>query len=271
MSDIEAWLKKFLNEYRRQCGQLSEEERLRISNLDNFMSPCQILFLGFKNVNFQYLIVTRDKERNDADITVYGSIPTYEAVETLDSLLKDLKWDRELTKEEKEYLWETTNFKEILENTFLNIINDFRISPFVKPSPTKIWGKSILTIESFEWHIQGKITDFDPIKIVNSIIEEAKEQAEVAKFDIKQSSPEPPKPVFKCFCTYFYPPIWVGKLPQKTFKEKAQGSHLFPKKAFDIKYKERIVVVNEDGLIAIGEEDLPKALGCLMKLWRQVC
>jgi hypothetical protein len=259
LSDVEAWLNDFLFEFRRQCKQLSEEERLRISNLDNFMSHCQMLYLHFKDVNFKYLIVTHDKERNDEDITVYGPIPTYEAVETLESILKDPKWDRELTKEEKEYLWETTNFHDILENTFLSIIDELRKSHFVKPGPTIIGSKSMLTIGSFIWHIRGNITDLKPITIVNKIIEDAKKQAEAARITVKPPSPEPPKPIIKCFCTFFYPPIWIGELPQKTFKEKVHSSFRIPVKAFDTKYKERVLVVNKNGLIAIGEEDHSKA------------
>jgi len=266
LSKIDVWLKDFLVEFRKQCEQLSEEQKSKISNLDNFLPPCQMDILCFKDVNLQYLIVTHDKGRKDGEITVHGPIPTYEAVDKLDSILKDPKWDRELSEKEKKIFIEKKKFRDILEPIFLGIINELRNLPFVKPIPTIIGRKLWLTLDSFIWNIRGSITDLDHIETANKIMEDAKKQAEAAKTEIKPTPTAPPKPAIKGFGTYFYPPIWIGKLPRKTFKGKALGWFAFPKKAFDVKYKGRVVVVKEDGFIAIGEEDIVKATRMLNEI-----
>jgi hypothetical protein len=268
LSNIQDWLKGFLDEFRRQSEHLSEEEKSKISNLDNFSSPCQLLFLQFKNVSFQYLIVTHDLGRNDGEIVAFEPVPTYEAVDMLGSILNDPKWNRELSENEKKLFFDTTiKFRDVLENVFLGIIDELRQSPFVKPGPASIGGKRMLTIESFVWNIRGNIADLENSEIISKMMEEAKKQAKIAKTETKPPSPEPPKPVIKACCTYLYPAVWIGKLPKpKTFKEKAFDYWIFPGKAFDVKYKERVVVVKEDGLIVIGEEDALKATKMLNEI-----
>lgn len=220
----------------------------------------------FKDVPYQCLITTHDKSRKDREITVHGPIPTYEAVEALDSILKDPIWHRELPEEEKKYLLEETNtFCDILESVFLGVISELGNLPFLKPHPTLVGRKLRLTEGSFIWYIQGNITDLHHIEIVNKIMEDAKKQAEAA--DLKTNiPPTSPKHPIRSFGTYFYPPIWVGKLPRRTFKEKAIGTPYFREKAFDVNYKGKVVVVNEDGFIAIGEQDNLKATKMLNEI-----
>jgi len=200
------------------------------------------------------------------EIDVEGPIPTYEAIDRLDSILKNPAWDRGLSKEEKKYVHDKTiKFSKILEDRFLSMIHQLRNQHFRKPPATsRIGGKSMLVSRDFSWDIEGNIAEIDKTKIVTKIVEEAKK--EVARTKVKPSVPSPPKPPINSCATYFYPPIWVGKLPRKTFKEKARGSLVFPKKALNLEYKDRVVVINQDGLIAIGEENIPKATRMLNEI-----
>lgn len=267
MSSVEAWLKEFLSEFRKQCEHLSEDEKSRISNLDNFLPPCQMLFLHFKDANFQFLIVTHDEKRKDLEITVHEAIPTYEAVDTLENILKDQKWDRELSEDERKFLADrTVKFSDILKGVFLGIVSQLRDLPFAKPGPTIIGQKSWLTANSFIWNIRGNIAELDYIETASKIIEEAKKRSEAVKTETKPPPPAPPKPITKGSGTYLYPPIWIGKLPGRTFREQALGGFILPQKAFDTKYKGKILVVNEDGAIAIGETDIAKATRMLNEI-----
>lgn len=270
MNNIEAWLKDFLVEFRRQYDQLSEDQKSRISNLDNFMPPCQMDIFCFKDVSFQWLIVTHDKERKDAEIACHGPVPTYQAVEMLESLLSDSKWDRELSEEEKKRFFFVTEtrpkFRDLLEPVLLGIVGELRNLPLIRPGPTMIERKQMLSLDSFVWYVRGSVTDLLCAEAVTGIMEDAKKQAEIIKAKDEQAQPEPPKPGIKGFGTYFYPPVWVGKLPEQTFREKAFGPILFPKKALDTNYKGRIIVINEHGFIAIGEQDSLKATKMLNEI-----
>jgi hypothetical protein len=270
LNDIEAWLKDFLVEFRRQYDQLSEDQKSRISNLDNFMPPCQMDIFCFKGVSFQWLIVTHGKERKDAEIACHGPVPTYQAVETLESVLSDSKWDRELSEEEKKTFFFVTEkrpkFRDLLEPVLLKIVGELRNLPLIGPGPTMIGRKQMLSLDSFVWYVRGSVTDLPCTEAVTGIMEDAKKQAEIIKAKGEQAQPEPRKSGIKGFGTYFYPPVWVGKLPEQTFREKAFGSILFPMKALDTNYKGRIIVINEDGFIAIGEQDSLKATKMLNEI-----
>jgi hypothetical protein len=228
--------------------------------------------LHFKDVNFQCLIVTHEKERKDGEITVYGPIPTYEAVDALDSVLKDAKWNKELPRDGRIVYAHAVKFHDILEGVFLGIIGDLRNLPFVKPTKPYVELKLALTMTSFVWKIRGNVVNLNQIEIISKIMEDAKKQAEASKVKPQPliRRPRPAKfvgiPDIKAFGTYFYPPIWIGKPPGKTFKERALGSFIHPEKAFDIRYKERVLVVNEDGRIAIGEKDHLKAIRMLNEI-----
>ena len=270
MNDIEAWLKDFLVEFRRQYDQLSEDQKSRISNLDNFMPPCQMDIFCFKDVSFQWLIVTHDRQRKDAEIACHGPVPTYQAVEMLESVLSDSKWDRELSEEDKKtffFVNETKpKFRGLLEPVLLRIVGELRNLPLIGPGPTMIGRKQMLSLDSFVWYVRGSVTDLLCSKAVTGIMDDAKKQAEIIKAKGEQAQPEPRKPGIKGFGTYFYPPVWVGKLPEQTFREKALGSFFIPKKALDTKYKGKIIVINEDGFIAIGEQDSLKATKMLNEI-----
>lgn len=266
MKDITDWLREFIKEFRKQSEKLSKEEKSRISNLDNFFSPCQILVLWFQEANLQFLICTHDKNRKDIEIDVEGPIATYEAIDIMDSILKDPKWNRELSQEEKKYVHDkTTSFAAVLENQFLAMIRQIRNQPFLKPPETTCaGGKRWVTSESFLWTILGNIAEMDNKKIVAGIIDLAKK--EVTRAKTKPTISPPPKPKVSSCATYFYPPIWIGKRPRKTFIDRAIGSFIMPKKALDLEYKGRIIVVNQDGLVAIGEENIGKATRMLNEI-----
>lgn len=266
MEDIAVWLRNFITEFRDQSKKLSQEEKSKISNLDDFFPPCQVLLLWFQNANLQYLICTHDSSRNDMEIEIKGPIPTYEAVDRMDSILKDSKWDRELSEKEKKYVYDkTTTLSRILEDNFLAMLKEIRNQPFRKPPATsRVGHKRLLISRDFLWAVEGNIGETDKTKMITEIIEPAKREAVMAK--TKPTAPPPPKPTIDSCATYFYPPIWVGRVPKKTFKEKARGSFFFPRKALDLEYKGRIVIVNQDGLIVIGEENIPKATRMLNEI-----
>ena len=266
MEDISIWLRDFITEFRKESGKLSQEERSRISNLDDFFPPCQVILLWFKDANLQYLICSHDSSRNDMEIDIEGPIPTYEAIDRMSSILKDPKWSRPLSEEEKKHVLDKNiTFSEILEGAFLNMIQEIRNKFFQKPLVKSLCrSKSWLTSRSFLWTIEGNIAEMDKKKLVAKTLEQAKKEATRAK--APPPPQPPPKPLIDSCATYFYPPIWVGKLPRKTFREKVHGSFMFPKKAFDLGYKGRVLVINQNGLIAIGEENVPKATRMLNEI-----
>lgn len=265
MEDITVWLREFITEFRKKSEELSQKERSRISNLDNFFPPCQVLLLSFQNANLQYLICTHDSNKKDMEIKIEGPIPTHDAIDKMDSILKSHEWERELSEEEKKYIYnKSITFSGLLENIFLGIIQEIRNQPFLKPSAISlVTSKRWMTSGSFLWEVVGNIAEINKTKIVTDIIEQAKKDATIVE---AKPVPLPLQPLINSCATYFYPPIWIDKLPKKTFIDKARGSLIFPERALNLEYKKRIIVVNQDGLIAIGEDNIPKATRMLNEI-----
>ena len=267
MEDITIWLRDFMTEFRKGSEKLSKEERSKISSLDDFFPPCQVLLLWFWDVNLQCLICTHDTRRKDMEIEIQGPIHTYEAIERMDSILKDTKWDRGLSEEEKKQVFDKSiTFSKILEDSFLGLIQEIQNRTFRKPFGASLVGfKQILISRDFLWRIEGNIAEMDKTKMVTKILELAKKEATRTKAE--PPTLPPPKPRINSCATFFYPPIWVGKLQERTLQEKALGSYIsFPEKALDLKYKNRVVVINKNGLVAIGEENIVKATRMLNEI-----
>ena len=62
------WLQKFLSLYRAEAGELSGEEGVKISNLDDFSPPCQVHLFWFRaepNIDYCWLLQTKMKKSPD--------------------------------------------------------------------------------------------------------------------------------------------------------------------------------------------------------------
>lgn len=200
------------------------------------------------------------------EIQVEGPIHTYEAIARMDSILNDPKWDRKLSKKVKKSIYKTTTFSKILEGSFLHgVIQEIRNQPFRKPPATSFVGsKQMLVSRDFSWNIYGNIAEMNKIKMVSEILEQAKKG--VARAKAPPPTPPSPKSFINSCATHFYPPIWVGKLPRKTFKQKAHGLSIYPEETLNIEYKGRAMIVRQDGLIVIGEENIAKATRMLNEI-----
>ncbi len=264
MEELIDWLNDFISKFREEYQKLSTKEQSAISNLNNFFPPCQIEAIWVIKPEFQIFIITNFQDKNDLEITIHGPIEdVYEGLDILEQILKDPKWNRELSKEEPRlFLDEKRIFRTILEGFFVNTINNIKKSKFSESSEPSI-SKSYLTKESSGWIIRGNILRKKPIELVNEIIKEAKE---TSKIDFRPETH--PLPGITGHGTYFYPPIWIGEIPKPTLHERFTGipMMIFSEKILGIEYKKYKIVIEKDGFIAIGIEDKVKAIETLNEI-----
>ena len=249
---------RFIKTFRTEASKLSNEERRQISNLDDFFAPCQLMIFKFGNLEQKYLIVTHDENRKDCQIDIF-LIQTWNAVDELEKIKNYPRWNRELSDEEKQRLWNVSNYSEIMEGQLIGIIRSMENSLYIKPPDKFIGGKHWIFMRDFLWNI-FYVDKFDPDDEAKQIIEQAKKQYEYEKnkeqpTPIKQiiSSPES----LKGFGTYFYLPIWVDEYPDLSFKEKIRGTKAslhFRKKSMTETYRGLTTIIEENGYIGICEE-----------------
>lgn len=113
-------------------------------------------------------------------------------------------------------------------------------------------------MECFTWICPGDITQLDYKKNVNNTIKHTKDRVKSKPLKNAQIKPE----YIEGYGTYFYPPIWLDKKPQLTLKDKIFGSRMRSKNndSLNLEYKGRILIIEKDGFIGIGEEDKDRAI-----------
>ena len=273
---METWFRQLITNFREEVSKLTPDERTRISNLDDLSPPCQVDVFWFQNerfkMDFQLIIFQHFKDRLDLEICIHGPIPFYKAVDELERISSYEKWSQELASDER-YLIEDGDrtLRRILEGEFLSALEDLRrytlsIAFNESIKPVTIGQKLYVTKEAFAWFVWGNICLEKPEEIINDIVVKgiAKAPKPVPKQDTDKRVP---KSDLKAYGTYFYPPIWIGEIPKRSFKEKAQRqSFPKPREHFTTKYKGFLTIIQQDGLLAIVNESKIEALDMLNEI-----
>jgi len=65
--DIVLKLRQFITIFREEAGELTEDERRHITNLEDYFPNCQILIIKLGNLPQKHMIVTHDENRPDME------------------------------------------------------------------------------------------------------------------------------------------------------------------------------------------------------------
>jgi len=273
---LESWLKALIIGFREEAGKLSSDQRALLSNLDDFSFPCQVEIFWFQNnrfgIDFQLILCQHLKNRADLEVTVNGPIPFHKAVDELGKILANEKWNQELTSDEKYFIENgDRTIRRILEGEFLSTLEELRMYSLSlafseSVQPVLISRKTYVTKESFAWFVRGNICLMEPMDIVKDIVGKSVSRIQKPISKIK-SDMEVPAPEIKAYGTYFYPRIWIGEIPKRTFREKAK-KQFFPKSRehFVAEYKDVRIIIQQDGLLAIAHENKMIALDMLNEI-----
>jgi hypothetical protein len=267
---VARWVKDFIEAFRSSYASLTDDERKCVSMIDNFSAPCQVDLLWFQPPDAQYLIATHSDDRPDLEIAVNGPFQLYEAVEGLDGVLDESRWNRPIPSGGPAMMVEDVRtFRDLMETCFIGILHDLRTLPFRKPAEKTSWGlKSSLGGDAFIWYLMGDISKESPRQFASEIIQSAKDEATAKKTSKPPQPPSEPKPRVRCHGSFIFPPIWIGSQPKLTFREKATGGRLrfFPETVFHGTYKNRLIVATDDGFIVVADTDRIKAAGILNEI-----
>src|SRR5438445_6024721 len=86
------WYDDFITKFRLEAAKLSDAERNKISNTDNYLEPCQIEVFWLEQPEFQTIICSRFADRPDREITINGPFKGYEFIEEVDKVLREPRW-----------------------------------------------------------------------------------------------------------------------------------------------------------------------------------
>jgi hypothetical protein len=122
-----------------------------------------------------------------------------------------------------------------------------------------IAAKVLLTSNASLWYVNGNLAKSSPEALAAEIIDGAKMQTKLPR------TTEPPALVpprvfpLPAHGGFIFPPVWIGKAPKPTFVERLSRMPLFPIKAYEGTYKNKLLIADQDGFLAIAESDTLKA------------
>lgn len=131
----------FVTEFRRQYELLPNEAKRRLSSLDDFRSPCQILVFWASEPDYQDILVVREPKLTGDSIKVYGPAPPEMMVTEADSMLKD-RWFESSPEPARSSLEQV--YKAMVQDWLLGII---RVLPQARLSLAPRDGKGVPIIK----------------------------------------------------------------------------------------------------------------------------
>ena len=282
--ELEDWVRDLIKNFRAKYESLNEEGKQGISILDDLRAPLQVHIYWIENkinkFGFQVIIFTHWNDLEDSKIMVYGPFESYKLIESIERLLKNKLYDRKLplTNPELEqlpiYKKYSQNYSKVWRRLISNAFQQFKqklSNLFFEEeefSP-KISIKSFISKESFYWLCYGRIQELDIEVILDEVITTAKDFAKSKVLEQKlQKHIKKSIELVRGFGTYFYPPIWVGEIPEQTLRDEFFGRSFFTflKCVIKIVYKGRPLLINNDGFISIVESEKEKALELLNEI-----
>jgi len=262
------WFNNLVLEFRDKFNDLSEDEKNHIDFFSNLNPPLQVNDFWFHNsafdIDLHIILFTKWADAEDMEMVIYGPIEFSKCVEGMEKILSEEKWNRIVPSKVTYWLPGTKKkYIDIIENLFYNVFNNFKreFSYWLfreNNLPSYISSQYLHTMECFTWICPGDITQLDFKKNVNNTLKCAKDRIESKLVKKSQIKPE----YIKGYGTYFYPPIWLGTKPKLSLKDKILGRRLNAKNNDSLtrNYKGRVLIIEKDGFIGIGEEDKDTAI-----------
>ena len=254
-NDLKLKIKHYVKKLRIELPKLPEDRlnQIALSDKEIIRTPCQITIIWMQetanNRNLQIFIFTHFDDLEDLQVDVVGPLEPPEFISTVEELLNEDKWLREV-KDPQAWVYQDGNLDKPLPG------DRYPLSAFVSKIVARAYDlhniKPKLSIyDSHFWVIHEKFQDID----IEAFIE-----LSLQRHGISHVSEKPIKTI-KCQYTYFYPPCWIGPKPVVELRDRINDVPAKKYiKSYFYKIHDRIVVCDSNGYIAIESDNWDDAL-----------
>ena len=267
INNMRAWFMHFIDLFRTEYEKLSDTEKQFITNAYDYRPPCQIeVFWLSEPIEYQIIVTSHDPDRPDKEIIINGPFKGYEFIDEIEKIMNTSRWKKTIPKESPYIGARTGKIKrlDVFAEIIYDFINSLRYYILSKLKNGYIGGR-ILDSNSWCWYVKGRVDEYDYSDMVEEIISDIKQGAQTIKYRLESvQTPTQQKPKIKGYATHFYPPIWIGEIPEKTFKQKVfERGYPLPSKILDFDFNGNKLVINSDGFIGVGADSKNEALRIL--------
>ena len=268
-TELSSWLKDLILKFREEYEKLSDEEKNQLSTFEDLNKPCQVESIWIRNIeldmNLQFHFFTKLEDEEDLKIKV--EVLDYQNyIDFLDEYLENKKWDKLLSHSKLSTYSPDRKYSDEIKLILINGIKFFKEYTQSLHSghkwPPSINQKSLIDSDAFSWTSIGKIQEIEAEKTIHDIISQTKQKAKEKLNEQLEEKPQiRAKKLIDGFGTFFYPPIWIGEFPKTSIRDIVSKKPLvmFTKIIKNTDYKDKILILESDGFLAIGETNRKKA------------
>ena len=249
---LSQWFNRFIERFRREVVKLSDEQRKKIPNTDDYQEPCQVEVFWLEQPEFQIIVSSRFADRPDREIIINGPFKGYEFIDRVDDVLGESRWTKPLPRTPNVVLQRQGTLARAMYNTMVNDVRTIANSVFARVDRPKDHGGTMLTRESWVGLFAGNIAETDPTERVKGIISNVILQAQIS--NVQPPVPAAPEQQIEATVGYVFPPITIGLPPEpKSLKEYLYGIQFswMLNKAIECKVGSDRLVFSKDGLMAL--------------------
>ena len=260
---LDDWLSNLLVTFRSAGAYQQKGHSLGLSNLENFLPPCQVYLFWFKlepDTHYSRLIRTALAGRPDGETEVIGPIDPADSYADLAEFINQDRWSESvedpmsLAEDER-----VSSARELLAQTLREAqreLDEYIVLRARGNAHAGVGSRSVSPL-GFTWDIYGDPRSLKPKSLVKELAFMGMTLGQPSQ---RESRPTP----IRAHAVHIYPNVRVGELPSQTPEEVLQGSPQLPwksrEKVFCTQYQGRQVTVRIDGLIAIESESAEEAM-----------
>ena len=259
-------LLRLIYKFREEYKKLDELEKKHIHNSIDYCYPCQIeVFWLSEPLEYQFVVITHTIDRKDMEIILNGPYEGYEFLEKVEQIMQEDRWKKPIPEDPYYYIkaeFGTTKYSDVFTSIMSNYLKSIQYRLFSKIGKAYQGGMHFPT--GWFSYVAGNILEIDYYKILEKSISEAKSRAKTIREKPQEVHPKTREVTdLLGYGTYYYPPIWVNKIPERTIRQMI--SDYFPPSAkiFDTSLNEIKIIVDSDGFIGIVNGDKQQAIRIL--------
>jgi len=265
--NLKKWYSDYIDYFREEYEKLTDEEKKCVSNSKNFLNPSQIEVFWTKDPSCQLIIQSNFKDRSDKEIIINGPFSSHEFFEKTSPILRETRWQKKIEGESLSKYYDSETYGEDLAkalHSFIEIVKNEQFHPLMPDGYAMGHSRGIIVwFQYFRGNIANINLKTDVVHLINEIKDEAKRRTQSDKTPTPSVSTQSE---YDGYGVHMFPPVIVGKRKKPTPGQLLQGNTLdfsFSEKIFDIKFDNKIMIVNKDGYVFVETDQKLEGLRIL--------
>ena len=250
--DLQQWLLNLVDAVRARYDKLDESSRFQFTDVD-LRDKCQIEVFWLEYPENQVIVFTFNNERDDREILIHGPSKINPLLDAIAEVMQTERWNRPISADVAHPTpkgSEEITYSQAFKSLFKRYVQTIRRETFELSSSSweSLGHRDICTL--YRGNIAEDNYTVYAILFLNIftrdpfLLSETLREQEI----IRSSWP-------KGHGSYFYPPIWIGKKPEKDFKLEALGTDYIVPEAFNLEFSGRNIVINSNGFVGLQTDD----------------